>query len=263
MSRPAAPGPVAVPMRSPLLVLAWVALLAAVLAGCSSSGAVDAAVVAGPGVPTRAGGHLLGAPAPEWLAADALGEQVPLFAAPGRVDPSHRVLTNPTSEGVPLAFLVRQVVGPWLEVQIAARPNGATAWIQRSTVLLRPERYRIEVRLSVHRLRLFSGRTVVATMPVAVGTPDSPTPTGHFFVDAKVRLTDPTGPYGAGQVSVTGFSNVYYSFGAGIGQIAIHGTDQPNLIGQGVSHGCIRLTNPEILRLLAIVPTGAPVDVLP
>jgi lipoprotein-anchoring transpeptidase ErfK/SrfK len=100
-------------------------------------------------------------------------------------------------------------------------------------------------------------------MAVAVGTPESPTPTGHFFVDAKVRLLDPTGPYGAGQVSVTGFSDVYQTFGAGIGQIAIHGTDQPNLIGQGVSHGCVRVTNPQILRLLAMVPTGAPVDVLP
>ncbi len=128
---------------------------------------------------------------------------------------------------------------------------------------LRTEPYRIEVRLSAHRLRLFRGRQVVTTMAVAVGTPESPTPTGHFFVDAKVRLTDPTGPYGAGQVSVTGFSDVYQTFGAGIGQIAIHGTDQPNLIGQGVSHGCIRVTNPQILRLLATVPTGAPVDVLP
>ena len=82
-------------------------------------------------------------------------------------------------------------------------------------------------------------------------------------VDARVRLLDPTGPYGAGQVSVAGFSDVYQTFGGGIGQIAIHGTDQPNLIGQGVSHGCVRVTNPQILRLLAVVPTGAPVDILP
>lgn len=231
--------------------------------GCRSSNARVAVVVGGPAGPAGTAGGRAPVPPPEWLAADALGIEVPLYAAPGRPDPQHRVLTNPTSEGEPLAFLVTQVEGGWLQVQIAARPNGATAWIKRSTVTLRREHYRIEVQLSAHRLRLFDGAKVADTMTVAVGTPDSPTPTGHFFVDAKVRLTDPTGPYGAGQVSVTGFSNVYYTFGAGNGQIAIHGTDQPDLIGQGVSHGCIRVTNAQILKLLAVVPTGAPVDVLP
>jgi lipoprotein-anchoring transpeptidase ErfK/SrfK len=233
------------------------------LAGCGSAVRRSATVVGAPAAVAGVSGRLVGAPQPQWLVADALGVHVPLYAAPRKRGPGARVLPNPTTEGMPLSFLVRQVQGAWLKVQLAARPNGATAWIPRSAVLLRTEPYRIEVRLSAHRLQVFRGREVVTTMAVAVGTPESPTPTGHFFVDAKVRLLDPTGPYGAGQVSVTGFSDVYQTFGAGIGQIAIHGTDQPNLIGQGVSHGCVRVTNPQILRLLAMVPTGAPVDVLP
>jgi len=243
-----------------LLVLA---VAVAVLAGCGPAARRTANVVGSPGALSGVSGRLVGAPQPQWLVADAVGLKVPLYVAPGNRGPDPRVLPNPTTEGMPLSFLVRQVRGAWLQVHLAARPNGATAWIPRSEVRLRAERYRIEVRLSAHRLRVFRGRQVVTTMAVAVGTPESPTPTGHFFVDAKVRLADPTGPYGAGQVSVTGFSDVYRTFGAGIGQIAIHGTDQPNLIGQGVSHGCVRVTNPQILRLLATVPTGAPVDILP
>jgi lipoprotein-anchoring transpeptidase ErfK/SrfK len=243
------------------VVLAVVAV--PVLAGCGSAVRRTATVVGAPTALAGVSGRIVGAPQPQWLVADAVGVRVPLYAAPRRHDPHARVLPNPTTEGMPLSFLVRQVQGTWLQVQLAARPNGATAWIPRSAVRLRTERYRIEVRLSAHRLRVFRGRGVVTTMAVAVGTPESPTPTGHFFVDARVRLLDPTGPYGAGQVSVTGFSNVYQTFGGGIGQIAIHGTDQPNLIGQGVSHGCVRVTNPQILRLLATVPTGAPVDILP
>jgi lipoprotein-anchoring transpeptidase ErfK/SrfK len=233
------------------------------MAACGTSVSRTATVVQAPPAVDTASGRLVGAPEPEWLAADAAGPAVPLYRAPGKLGADHQMLPNPTIEGMPLTFLVRRVKGAWLQVQIAQRPNGSTAWIPTSSVVLRSEPYRVEVKLSAHRLWLYRGGQVVATMAAAVGAPDSPTPTGHFFVDAHVRLLDPTGPYGAGQVSVAGFSNVYQTFGGGIGQIAIHGTDQPNLIGQGVSHGCVRVTNPQILRLLQIVPTGAPVDILP
>jgi L,D-transpeptidase ErfK/SrfK len=36
---------------------------------------------------------------------------------------------------------------------------------------------------------------------------------------------------------------------AGRGVIGIHGTSQPALIGQAVSHGCIRMRNKDILAL--------------
>ena len=49
------------------------------------------------------------------------------------------------------------------------------------------------------------------------------------------------GPYGAGQLSVSGFSEVCKSVGGGGGQIAIHGTINPGRIGGTVSSGCIRM----------------------
>lgn len=42
-------------------------------------------------------------------------------------------------------------------------------------------------------------------------------------------------------------------------EIAIHGTDRPELLGQRVSHGCIRLSNANALRLFHDVQIGTPV----
>jgi lipoprotein-anchoring transpeptidase ErfK/SrfK len=41
--------------------------------------------------------------------------------------------------------------------------------------------------------------------------------------------------------------------------IAIHGTNNPELLGQAVSHGCIRMTNEAVRRLFHEVEIGTPV----
>jgi len=43
--------------------------------------------------------------------------------------------------------------------------------------------------------------------------------------------------------------------------VAIHGTNAPWLIGQAVSHGCIRMNNAAITRLARVVPLGTPVRI--
>jgi lipoprotein-anchoring transpeptidase ErfK/SrfK len=48
---------------------------------------------------------------------------------------------------------------------------------------------------------------------------------------------------------------------SGGGQYAIHGTNQPNLIGGFVSHGCIRMYNSDITDLYGRVGVGTPVVV--
>ena len=45
------------------------------------------------------------------------------------------------------------------------------------------------------------------------------------------------------------------------GFVGIHGTDAPQLIPGRVSHGCIRLRNPDILRLARLMPVGTPVTI--
>ena len=195
-------------------------------------------------------------------AADATGPEVQLFQAAGAAKP-FKALSNPTWEDVPLVLHVLEDKGDWLHVRVNIRPNGTTAWIRRSEVYVRPIPNRIVIELSARRLTLLKGNEILAQHKVAIGAPDVPTPTGEFYVDATVRIANPNGPYGVGQMSVSGFSNVLKSFGGGIGQIAIHGTNNPGTIGGTVSHGCIRMLNDAWTQVQSMSPNGTPVSIRP
>ena len=197
---------------------------------------------------------------PATIARAIVGE-VGLYSTPGQAEPDD-YQDNPTSEGLPGVFLVHGRQGDWLNVQVSMRPNQATAWIKASEVSISQTSMHIFVDTSAKTLTLYNGSSVLLKTSVAPGTSDSPTPTGDFFVDGVVKLTDDSGPYGAYQVSVAAFSNVYYSFGAGNGQIAIHGTNDPALIGTPASHGCVRMTNEDITQVANLVPLGTPVRIV-
>jgi lipoprotein-anchoring transpeptidase ErfK/SrfK len=53
------------------------------------------------------------------------------------------------------------------------------------------------------------------------------------------------------------------SWWPGGGQVAIHGTNQDELIGQAVSHGCVRMHDAHILKVSGLVPAGSPVVIQP
>ncbi len=195
------------------------------------------------------------------LVADATGSAVNLYNGPNEAEPAH-TLDNPTWEGLPVVFLVQQRVGDWLEVQISMRPNESTAWVRAADVSLREAPYRIVVDTGANRLTAYSGQGVILDVPVAVGTGDTPTPTGNYFIDGAVKVPYDDGPYGAYQLSVAAFSNVHYSFAGGIGQIAIHGTNNPALIGTPASNGCVRMTNEDVTVLAHSVPVGTPVQIV-
>ncbi len=194
------------------------------------------------------------------IVADAIVPSVGLYNAPGDAEPADS-LDNPTWEGLAGVYLVQQEWGDWLEVQVSMRPNESTAWIRKADVSLRQTQYRIVISLSERRLVAYDGATQILDTAVAVGTGSTPTPTGNYFVDGTVQIPDPSGPYGAYQMSVAAFSNVHYSFGGGIGQIAIHGTNNPALLGTPASNGCVRMTNEDITLLANSAPSGTPVQI--
>lgn len=205
----------------------------------------------------------IGPPWPDqFTAADAIVPQVALYESPGKLVPTGRTLPNPTVEGYKLVFLVRKQEKDWLQVQINQRPNGATAWIKASDVTLRTVPNHILIELGARKLTVFHGEQPIFTASVAPGKASSPTPTGAFYADIITRPINPDGPYGLFQISVTGFSNVYQSFGGGVGQIAIHGTNRPELIGAPASHGCVRMSNADISTLVPLTGLGTPVVIV-
>jgi lipoprotein-anchoring transpeptidase ErfK/SrfK len=196
-----------------------------------------------------------------FLVADAAVPSVELYGAGGV--PAGRALPNPNKYDLPLTFRVMEDQGEWLDVQVPSRPNGMRAFIKRSDVTLRSVPNWIKVELGTRKVTVFHGDTPLLETVGAVGKATSPTPTGWYYIDMSVVLTDPTGPYGSGQLAMSGFSEVYTSWAGGEGQIALHGTDAPGLLGQAASNGCVRLENSVLLQVQQLAPTGTPVQIVP
>jgi lipoprotein-anchoring transpeptidase ErfK/SrfK len=197
------------------------------------------------------------------LVATADVPSLPVYANPGGATTASSHVANPNPLGAPLTLLVNVQQGAWLDVYLPVRPNETTGWVPLGDVTLAVDPIHISVSLSLRTLVLQDDGETVLTAPVAVGAPGSPTPTGHFFVTEVLHLTDPGDAYGPYALGLSGFSNTYYAFDGGPGQIAIHGTDQPWVIGGYASHGCVRLDNATMAQLAVKVPAGTPVDIAP
>lgn len=192
--------------------------------------------------------------------ADVKVAKIGLYSTPGQAEADDS-LDNPTWEGLPLVFLVQQRQGDWLEVQLNTRPNQTTAWIRAADVSLRQTTHKIVVSLAARTLTVYDGANAVMEAPVAIGDPSTPTPRGNYYIDGAVRTPDPSGVYGPFQLSVAAFSEVLMTFGSGVGQIAMHGTNAPGLIGSAVSNGCVRMNNADVTRLANTVEVGTPVQI--
>lgn len=116
-------------------------------------------------------------------------------------------------------------------------------------------------------LYAYNGDKLIATYPTTVGSSDTPSPTGSLTIvnrvknpwyrassgegkDKKVFMLPP-GPNGPVGVVWMGLSKPSYG---------IHGSPVPEGISRQASHGCVRLTNWDVLEVYANVDTGAKVD---
>jgi lipoprotein-anchoring transpeptidase ErfK/SrfK len=187
---------------------------------------------------------------------------LPLYASPAAASPTSSLPLH-NYLGAPLVLLVTAVQGNWVQAYVPQRPNESTAWVLLADVTLSTVPCHIVISISAHELTLYCDNAVAFQTTVATGAPDSPTPTGSFFVAYMVKLTDPEDAYGPYALGTSAFSNTYFSFEGGPGQIGIHGTNQPWVIGSYASHGCVRLTNTAITTLAEKVVPGTPVEIGP
>ena len=192
--------------------------------------------------------------------ATASAPSVPLYSAPGAPAPDGS-LANPNELGAPLVLVALATEGEWIYVSLPQRPNESAAWVPASDVTLSQDPDRIVVSLGARVLTLYDAGAAVFQTSIAPGAPSSPTPTGTFYVTEVLKLDDPNTAYGPYALGTSAFSNTYYAFDGGPGQVAIHGTNQPWLIGGYASHGCIRLTNAAIAVLAQQVHPGTPVEI--
>jgi hypothetical protein len=141
----------------------------------------------------------------------------------------------------------------------------------------------VVVDTDVNQLSVMDGERVVWSAPVGTGTDfrlqdsdndwEFSTPRGTmqvqykeenpvwhlpdwYFVEKKLPVPPESSP-SRRVPNALGVAAVYLG-----DDIAIHGTDRPELLGQRVSHGCIRLSNDNALRLFHNVQVGTPVFIV-
>jgi L,D-transpeptidase catalytic domain len=185
-----------------------------------------------------------------------------VYRTPGRgvlarLEPRN-VNTYPTVLGIRAVVLDRECKRRWYRVQLPMRPNGVTGYIRARGLWIGRVTTRIVVDLSDRRVTLFRRGRPHLQARAAVGSPATPTPRGRFYVNQRLIPTDRRGPYGPVAIGISAFSNVLTGWTQG-GPIAIHGTNEPWLIGRRVTNGCIRLHNRVARRLFRETPAGTPV----
>lgn len=138
----------------------------------------------------------------------------------------------------------------------------------------------VRISLEEHRLYVLEGERVVWSARIGTGTGDTlegagqrwdfSTPRGEFRVQYKekdpvwwlpdwvfVERGEPVPAAYAPERRLEGelgAAALYLTR-----EIAIHGTDQPELLGDAISHGCIRMSNEDVLRLHEELEVGTPV----
>jgi hypothetical protein len=167
--------------------------------------------------------------------------------------------------GSPQVFLLeKEVVGAagqhWFKALLPIRPNGTHGYVRATDLTLRRTSYRLEVNLSAFRLRLFEGCELVKKFRVGVGTGETPTPLGRFYVNTLLKPPDPGTIYGTYAYGLSAYSNLPTSWRYG-GFIGLHGTNDPSSIGHRSSHGCIRMLNRSIEQLVELLPLGTPITI--
>jgi len=150
----------------------------------------------------------------------------------------------------------------WYRISVPGRPNGRTGWVRAGAVDLHPVHKRLVIYRGERRFEFWSGNRLLRSGKVAVGKPGAETPLGLFYVTWKFNPSiDPSWAIlGAYAFETSAYSKLTDWPGGGI--VGVHGTPWPELLGQAVSHGCIRLDNRDVEYLRNRVPLGTPVKIV-
>ena len=213
------------------------------------------------------------------------GGAVPLRGEGPAVDVDEPVLLQTVAESVrpnwpvaePTGTLWDRLVRMW-RAGTPAGDDGEVSAFQPLQVLVLPD---------ARKVLLVSGHRMLLATTAAVGLPQTPTPTGNFFVRKRVWLPvgGPSRPLpqevaqgffeGEGKENRSAFplsgdaatvysaAKVHWPYGvAGLefaDGYAIHGTDESHALGQAVTGGCLRVDNAVMRQLFAWTPLGTEV----
>jgi hypothetical protein len=166
--------------------------------------------------------------------------------------------------GYPMTMPIVEDRGEWLRIMLPERPNGGTGWVRADNVTRSTSPWRMVLKLSETRVRVYKDGFEVWSAPVGIGKDRTRTPTGGFFV--AVIEKPGHGGYGPIVLNLNAHSEDIASWdGSGDAITAFHGPfGAQELIRSGggkVSNGCIRMLTEDQLKMDGI-PVGTPVDII-
>ena len=236
--------------------MTWRAMwrVSALVAG--SALAVLAAATAGPAQEARAA-------TAEVRAGVLLSTRVAVRSKPSRSAPVVKTVRQFRPDFRPTTLLVLgETKGSrgarWLRVSLPMGPNGRTGWVPARSLQTWAVNRRVLVDLSSRTLRVVERGKTRLTTKVAVGKRGAETPVGRFYVTAAFRPKESF--YGSWALETSAYSRLSDWPGGGV--VGIHGTSMPSLLGQAVSHGCVRVSNTAAKVLRRLVRPGTPVQVV-
>jgi lipoprotein-anchoring transpeptidase ErfK/SrfK len=254
-----------------LIAVAALAVIAAggVVVGCSGGGGPAGAgspsseetfagrPVFAPSTPPTA----LSVPASTQIAAVRVTS--PRYRSPGHLGSG---IVPASWEGRPSVLTVVGTAPGWVQVRLAQRPDGSTAWLPARDVKLSSTPYVIVIDVATKHLSLYKGGRRVLSAPAGVGTRDDPTPLGTYFIAFTEDPPQPNPGYGPFILVTSAHSaNIADWEGSGDAVIGIHGPlgedTQIGTTGARISHGCIRLHDAALEKLSGL-PAGTPVEIV-
>jgi len=148
----------------------------------------------------------------------------------------------------------------WVRIRLSVLPNSTTGWVPRGALTgFQKIHTRMVITLGGLRATLYKRGRPVFSARVGVGQSGTPTPRGEFYV--REKLSGYYAPaYGPRALGLNARSTTLTDWPGG-GFVGIHGTNAPHILPGRVSHGCVRMRNPAILRLFRMMPLGTPVSI--
>ena len=139
--------------------------------------------------------------------------------------------------------------------------NEQLGWVRAAPLRLLRRPVELEVDLSRREL-LRPGRStaIERRISVAIGAPDTPTPTGEYYVTDKLPGADFGSYYGCCILALSGRQPNLPQGWSGGDRLAIHGSPTPTW-GQAVSNGCFHASEPDLRYLMKTVPLGTSVEI--
>jgi hypothetical protein len=144
----------------------------------------------------------------------------------------------------------------WLQVHALRNRTQVNVWIPRWATRRVWVTYKIKIDISSRLATVYRGGKVARRFRVVVGSPSTPTPTGHWYVVDRMHLYN-SWSQGRWALATSAFSRVLKRFDGGQGQVALHARGLlGDPVGTARSHGCVRFNNGDMAWLATHVPNG-------